>query len=70
VIGAMILFFPLVRHSKNVDVICDFQPEKRNPARLQAGQVFAVSTVCIIWFAEGSMGIMNLFPLWSSIVGV
>lgn len=55
-IGTTILFFPLVKHSKIVDVICDFQPEKRNPVRLQSGQVFAISTAWIIWLAEGSNG--------------
>ncbi|MBK5107105.1 MAG: hypothetical protein JJE12_03200 [Anaerolineales bacterium] len=70
VIGSTILFIPLVKHSKNVDVICDYQPEKLNPVRLQTSQVFAISTAGIVWLAEGSMGIMNLFPLWSGIIGV
>jgi hypothetical protein len=70
VIAATILFFPLVKHFNNVDVIKNFQPEKRNPVRFQAGKVFAISTAWITWFAEGSMGTINLFPLWSSIVGV
>ena len=47
VIGAILLFTPLVRDSKNVDVVCDYQPQKLNPTRLQTGQVFAISAPAI-----------------------
>ena len=70
VIVSVLLYFPLVLHSRNVDVICDFQPERLNPIRVQIGQIFAISSVVLVWLFAATPGITSIFPLWGSILGV
>jgi hypothetical protein len=61
---------PLIIQTRKIDVTCDFQPEKLDPLRVQAGKIFAISIAAIIWVLAGLTGIINLLPLWSSILGL
>ena len=70
VIGSLLLFIPLIVQTRGIEVICDFQPEKVYPTRVQAGQLFSISAAVIIWLLQGLNGIINLLPLWSSIIAV
>jgi hypothetical protein len=70
VIGVILLFIPLIVHSRSTQVICDFPGELINPLRLQIGQIFAITTVILVWLIQGSSGIIELMPVWSSIAGL
>ena len=70
VIGSILLFIPLIIHSRGIEVNCDFQPEKVNPLWVQVGQIFAIAAAVIVWLLQGLIGIIDLMPLWSSIFAV
>ena len=70
VISATLLFIPLVLHTRKINVICDYQPERLKPVRVQAGQVFAISSAILVWIIAGYSGIIALLPLWSSFIGL
>ncbi len=70
VIGVILLFTPLIAHSRNTQVICDFPGETINPLRLQIGQFLAITIVTLVWIIQGIDGIIALIPVWGSIVGL
>ncbi len=70
VIGVILLFIPLIVHSRNTQVICDFPGEEINPVRLQTGQIFAITSATLVWLFQGRNGIFDLLPVWSSIIAL
>jgi len=70
VISVALVFIPLVLHTRTIEVICDYQPERLKPVRVQAGQVFAISSAILVWIIAGYSGIIALLPLWSSFIGL
>ena len=70
VISVALVFIPLVPHTRKIEVICDYQPERLKPVRVQAGQVFAISSAILVWIIAGYSGIIALLPLWSSFIGL
>lgn len=70
VISVALVFIPLVLHTRKIEVICDYQPERLKPVRVQAGQVFAISSAILVWIIAGYSGIIALLPLWSSFIGL
>jgi hypothetical protein len=70
VISVALVFIPLVLHTRKIEVICDYQPERLKPVRVQAGQVFAFSSAILVWIIAGYSGIIALLPLWSSFIGL
>jgi len=70
VISATLIFIPLIFNTRRIEVICDYQPEKLKPVRVQAGQVFAISSAILVWLIAGFSGIVDLLPLWSSFIGL
>lgn len=70
VIGVILLFIPLIVHSRGTQVVCDFPREKIDPLRLQTGQIFAIISATIVWLFQGRNGIFDLIPVWSSIIAL
>lgn len=66
----VLLFIPLIKQSRYIDVFCDLPGETINPLRLQVSQIFAISTVSFVWILKGKIGFIELLPIWSSIVAV
>jgi hypothetical protein len=70
VIGVILLFMPLIVHSRDTEVICDFSEKEINPLRVQASQIFTITSVTLVWLIQGRHGIINLMPIWSSIIAL
>jgi hypothetical protein len=68
--GSILLFIPLIIQTRKIGVICDFQPEKLNPIRVQAGQILAITVAVISWLLAGRAAFTSLLPLWSSLIGL
>lgn len=62
-------FFPVILGSYQLQAIGDATGEGLNPARFQAGQVFALSTGLLSASLYGERGIMVLIGLWAAIAG-
>lgn len=65
-----ILIIPLTISTRRIELVCDFSPERVNPLRAQAGQIFTVTSLIIVWLLQGREGIGNLFPIWSSVLAL
>ena len=62
-------FFPVILGSYQIQAVGDATGEALNPARVQAGQVFALSTGLLLASLYGERGIMVLTGLWAAIAG-
>ncbi len=70
VIGVIVLFIPLIIHTRKIDLMCDFPNETINPLRVQVSQIFAVTAGTLVWLYKGKNGLNDLLPVWSSIIAV
>jgi len=70
ILFATFIYLPFVVRSRNVDVTCDITGEPIIPIRVQAGQVLMLLLGYHIAVWQGNTGVLDMLPLWVSIVGV
>jgi hypothetical protein len=70
VICVVLLFIPLIVHSRRIELVCDFSAEKINPLRLQTSQIFVITAATLVWLFQSRNGLIGLLPIWSSIIAV
>jgi hypothetical protein len=70
VFGASVPFVPVILASRQLSAVGDATGESLNPRRVQAAQVVALLTgLQIVWW-DGDPGVVQLMPLWATMLGV
>jgi hypothetical protein len=70
VLGISVLFAPVILVSRQLNAVGDATGERLNPGRVQAAQVVALLTGLQLAWWDGDPGVVQLTPLWATLLGV
>jgi hypothetical protein len=70
VLGAFVLFVPLIMASRELNTLGDVTNEPLHPVRVQAAQLLALLTGILMGWWKGNAGLVSVMPLWAAVLGV